>query len=47
MYKKMNNIGIIAMDEEVNKFKEIMNVKVHSLASMEFYEGELINKNAL
>lgn len=45
----MNNIGIIgAMDEEVNKLKKIMtNVKIHNLASMEFYEGELNNKNVI
>ena len=45
----MNNIGIIgAMDEEVNKLKKIMtNVKIHNLSSMEFYEGELNNKNVI
>lgn len=45
----MNKIGIIgAMDEEVCRLKEIMiNVKVHKIASMDFYEGEIKTKSVI
>lgn len=45
----MNKIGIIgAMDEEVNQLKELMSdVKITKKAGMDFYEGNLYEKNII
>lgn len=43
----MNNIGIIgAMEEEVLELQKVMiNTKVHTIATMDFYEGKIKDKD--